>query len=668
MAIFNAKEIEILKKENTELKKQLESFTSKADLYENLEDILKRLRNDISELNEQKQTLCDEIQILKNDKNIKESELQELTNKIPELNGYKNEIQQSLIEYTRQIEILKKDIDNARKNSSLKNPDTAAEYTGKMKLLQQENQGFRKEIRQLNDKINELLKLNSENRQESGSEGKILEELKTREVRLLQGIENKKAEADFLIKKVENLKKRDLDERENLKNIYKLIEEKKRERDYYSKDEIRILNNVAGLKEKEDKLSNEILRKEKEIKTQDEILNMLTKNIAHKQEKEDELNKDLRELDNELRLKTNSIQKISEDYNKIFQENNSGQKTLNDIKKELEEESPKLFKLNDELSLLKTKLFDLEKEIEKSELIKKEQSQKITEQAEIYGKLKEQIDLMQQTLPLLEKKKTEIEKENASFEDKFGKVFQKYSKDVNELSRKRIVYEKLVMDKEKEINEKDQMLFEKIAALEESERVLGLRQAEINSLQGTLKVLEEQKEILKQDLITLENKTTEVLRRNDGLRMETEYLMSKKQSIEDGMKEILNDMNDRFEKARLKKHDIDEEIAEYEDRLHITRERISGSIKELSELQTSVGQLKLQHEEQRGFITKLVAKKTKLQEEISKNEMLLHKYKQIKEKVELEKIAVPVNKEGETFPGEEAINQINNGKSSEQQH
>jgi hypothetical protein len=131
--------------------------------------------------------------------------------------------------------------------------------------------------------------------------------------------------------------------------------------------------------------------------------------------------------------------------------------------------------------------------------------------------------------------------------------------------------------------------------------------------------------------------------------------MSKKQSIEDSMKEILDDMNERFENARSKKHEIDEEIAQSEDKLHITRERISDSRKELSGLQTSVGNLKLEHEEQRGFVTRLTTKKTKLLEEISKSQALLHKYEQIKEKVKIEEALSKNEEEDGYFKGKELL-------------
>jgi chromosome segregation ATPase len=654
MTIFNSKEIETLRAEIQQLKNQLQIYRGQEEKFSDMEDSLKKLDAEIAELNLIKVEAQDEIKILNNDKKIKESELNELSNKIPELNGIKRELQHTIADYTKKMDSLKSENANYGDNSVSGAP------AGTIELLRKENEARKNEIRKLNKTIETLQREKEE--LEKGSqdyktvkvrdEEKILQDLRERELRILGGIENKKEQAAALLKKVEELELRNKTERESLKNIYKEIEEKKRNREYYSKEEVRLLNNVARLKEKDEKLINEVADREQEIKAKDEILNMLTKNIAHKQEKEDELDRDLRELDGELRDRSTSIHKVSDDFSRISEEKNKKLHELYNVNSELETKSGKLQKLSDELLALENKLSALDEENEKSEALKKELSKKVSDQAEVYEKLKEQSDLLRQTLPLLERKKTEIENENSALEERFGKVFQKYSKEVNELSRKRIFYEKVVMDKEKEVNEKDQSLFEKIASLEESERVLGMRQAEVISLQASIKDLGEQKESLMQDIKSLDGKTNEILRRNDGLRMETEYLMSKKQSIEGSMKEILDNMNDHFEKARLKKQELDEEIAEYEDRLHITREKISESGKELSGLQSDISRLKLEHEEQRGFVTNLVAKKTKLLEEIKMNETLLRKYEQTKDKVTSDK------GEEKAFSSEELLNEI----------
>ena len=82
MAIFNSKQIEKLKKENEELKNKIHLFSEQEEIYNNLEDSLRRIQNEIDLLNEHKHDLRDEIMILENDRKIKESELNELSNKI----------------------------------------------------------------------------------------------------------------------------------------------------------------------------------------------------------------------------------------------------------------------------------------------------------------------------------------------------------------------------------------------------------------------------------------------------------------------------------------------------------------------------------------------------------------------------------------------------------
>ncbi len=332
MAIFNSKINEALRKENQELKNQLHVYSEQEDKANDLEDILKRLQGEIAALYSAKEELSDEIQILKNDKKIRESELDELSNKIPELNGLKKVLQHTLIDYNNRVEALKKEFE-ALSGSSAEENTSDNEDTESYNRLKKENETQRKEIRRLNTKLENILnrrevpgeEIKNDDEGKLKAEEKILEDLRKRELKILRGIESKKEEVKELIKKVETLQERDKTERQNLKDLYKEIEEKKREKEYYSGEEVRLLNNVARLKEKEGDLSNNIANQEEEIKAKDEILNMLIKNIAHKQEKEVELDKDLKELDSELRERSNSIHTVSNDYSRISDEKNNKQ-------------------------------------------------------------------------------------------------------------------------------------------------------------------------------------------------------------------------------------------------------------------------------------------------------------------------------------------------------
>jgi hypothetical protein len=65
---------------------------------------------------------------------------------------------------------------------------------------------------------------------------------------------------------------------------------------------------------------------------------------------------------------------------------------------------------------------------------------------------------------------------------------------------------------------------------------------------------------------------------------------------------------------------------------------------ELVELQESLGRIKIEHEEHRSDISKLVSMKKKMQEEIDKNQVLLEKYTKIKEKLKAEQDAIKKRK------------------------
>jgi len=56
----------------------------------------------------------------------------------------------------------------------------------------------------------------------------------------------------------------------------------------------------------------------------------------------------------------------------------------------------------------------------------------------------------------------------------------------------------------------------------------------------------------------------------------------------------------------------------------------------LVELQTSLARIKLEHEEHQNGITKLVSMKKKLQQEISKHQVVVGKYQKVREKIKFE--------------------------------
>ena len=66
--------------------------------------------------------------------------------------------------------------------------------------------------------------------------------------------------------------------------------------------------------------------------------------------------------------------------------------------------------------------------------------------------------------------------------------------------------------------------------------------------------------------------------------------------------------------------------------------KIKDSMNEMFDLQQSLTQIKIEHEEHRGQISKLVEMKKKLSDEIARNQKLFDKYRQVKQKLKNENL------------------------------
>src|SRR5690606_7498702 len=249
---------------------------------------------------------------------------------------------------------------------------------------------------------------------------------------------------------------------------------------------------------------------------------------------------------------------------------------------------------------------------------KNEVDKKIAALKDEAEKLKAENDKMRDYVNLLEKRRAEIEQGNVELEARFGKMFQKFNQELNEINKKRNILERVALKKEKDIDEKDQMLFEKITALEESERVLNMRQAELESLEQVLNNMNKEKELLRNDIQKLEDETRDRKNYNHDLKLETEMLYKKRFVLEKSMQELLNLMIESFNKSRERKTKVTAEVREQEEQLQAFREKISDSLREMEQVESSVNSLKIEYEEYRGQVAKFKTMKRKLQDEILK--------------------------------------------------
>jgi chromosome segregation ATPase len=252
-------------------------------------------------------------------------------------------------------------------------------------------------------------------------------------------------------------------------------------------------------------------------------------------------------------------------------------------------------------------------------------------------KFAEEKNKIAEMIPELQKRRTEIQQGNKALEERFSELFQKFNKEITQANQKRNVLDQIIAKKEKDLDEKDKILFEKLAALEDSERVLNMKQAEIESFDDLLKTVNEQKEFLKNDLIKLDDNAAEKRILNNDLRMETEFLQKKMTEIERNIQDLLNSSSTRFQKTSNLRITLDSEVQEYESRLNDLNQKIKDSMNELVDLRSSISNIKLEHEEHRLSIAKYISIKKKLDDEIKKNQNLLNKYRQIREKIKIER-------------------------------
>ncbi len=606
MGFFKSKEIEQLKLENEELKNKFHIMYEKEENVRNLDIVLKRLRSEVVQLNEKKNSVLREIELLMQTEKEKHAEAELIKQQLEAMKETRDELQNKILTYTNQLQNLE---------AAVKEKDSAGEDTGY-------------EIINLREKNNNL---------EETKE--ILSQLEDQHSGLLERLDLTKQE-------IEDLKEAKTRLNETNDNIEKSVEEKKKE--------------ISFLEEENKKLSGEIDSKKKEIIAYTDKINSLEKEYAsveanlsslrdienrlkssieyltREEKSKVEFTNELKEIDKTLEEKRLKLEELEESFSKLSEEASFKQKELYAIDQSLGIKSNRLSKLNLDLLSLEKKSSDLREEVKKYDSMKAELYKKLSEEKSAVEKLVEQNSKLREIVPLLEKRKKEIEQSNAELESRFTEMFQKFNRELNDINKKRSVLEQIILKKEKDVEERDQTLFEKISALEESESILNARQAEIEAFENQIKYLKEQKDLLQNDLQKIDDDASERKDYNNDLRLETELLMKKRMTLEKSLQEILKMSNDNLFKAEARKLKLNDDMKEYEEKLEGCREKINESMNQLVDLQASIGTIRAEEEERKSNVSKLVSMKKRLRDEILRQQATLQKFQKIREKIKLE--------------------------------
>ena len=608
--MFNAKKIKRLNDENEDLKLKIETFNGKEENIKNLNIVLKKMRLEVAGLNEEKRTLQESIEQIKQQEEGKKNEIAELGKKIDHLREMKDELQNVVLSYTNRIENIE--------NTIKWNQDSAA---GTDKTTE--------EIEDIEKNNSELIKKQSEIEQSLNDARERTNNLNEEESGLLERKQKLAAEIDQMQGRLKELLS-------NYDEINTKIRVGNERINFLKAEEIRIKNELS-------KKQREISEVEKNLqKLKDEeraLLNSVREMdsiLAEKKGLKNSLEEEHSSLMNDLNEKRNLLLQTQEEFDRVSREIKIQNKDLFDTEQTLSIKAQKLSNINIELMTYEKRYNALKSEVIELEKARNDLRLKLQADNEVYEKSVEQNKKLTELVPLLEKRKEEIEQGNLELEERFTIMFQKFNHELNQINRKRSVLEQIVLKKEKDVDEKDQLLFEKIAALEESERILNMRKVEIESFEDQITGLKEQKHVLRTDLNKVEEETTERKNYFTDVRLETELLMNKKIAIEKNLQEMLTFMNESFGKSKERNLKFEKELVYYEEQLNDYRSKIADSLKELDEVKVSIGSLRIEREEYKGNVQKLNTLKKKLQEEILKHQVILQRYQKMREKLKLE--------------------------------
>src|ERR1035437_2824477 len=636
--MFKSKKIQVLLEENEELKTKFQAIQSQENNIKNLNEVLKKLRLEVARLNEERRELKESIKKIRIEEGSKKLEVEELNQRIGHFREMKDELQNVILSYTNQIDNIESTLKTNHERTATQSAD--------------EN-----EISEIENFTSELINKKEEIEHYISDANKITDMVTEEEAKLVDRKEIISKEVSQLEEKLLKLKESysDIAARVNAGNerirVLKIEEERltteleKKQNEISAvemnlqklKEEATVLlSKIGGLKENASLLSGRIGKLQSEENSKINEVREIDSVLSEKNELKNSLDQEHLMLMNDLNEKRRLLTQSQSEYNKLFEDTKVRKKELFDTEQTLSIKAQKLSNINIELMGYDKKYSPLKTEITELEIFRNDLLRNIQKDKDAVEKFADQNRKLTELVPLLEKRKQEIEQGNADLEGRFTIMFQKFNHELNQINRKRSILEQIVLKKEKDVDEKDQLLFEKIAALEESERVLNMRQVEIESLEKQIAGLSEHKDIFRNDLIKMEQEALERKNYTADIRLETELLLKKKVTLEKNLQELLTFMNESYERAKGRNSKFENELSYYEDQIQGYRTRIADSLKELDDIKAAVGSMKIEREEYRGNISRLSVLKKKLHEEIIKHQIILQRYQKMREKLKIE--------------------------------
>jgi chromosome segregation ATPase len=640
--ILYGKKFKELQSENEELKNQIESVKEKEERFKRFEELIKNARIEYAAIALKKDQTVQKLEALENDKTRLNDEIQKISSEIKQLREIK------LSEHN-QLLALNVALSDANNTSPFENTDSLSKTKH---LIHKEIEAAENRKNEIASEIIKLKKIFNEARPKVAELNKVKDTLSIE-------IEKKKEEISSLIERQKLLSQ---DQPENFNPASSTDHD---EKSTYLKE---IVSRIKLLLNQETVLLERLSTSRKELEDLDKRIE--EKNVRLNRETEsrkslkqlvqaESLKKDLVfELDIKIGAKEAQLYSLTEDYKSKSESLTILQRENEQLLAVLHQKSEKLKKLNESIEISTARLTDLDyslsilddelntltEEIDNKRSVKAEIEAQINDKTNTKVELEDVLKELRETTSILTQLKQDIEKGSGHSAKRFTGVLQYYSKMINEMYKKKLDIEKVLVQKEKDIKYMDSLIEERESVLKEMENVLYIRQYRLSLFEDLTCAITEQRKFLELNG-RIEDIDSNNLARQEKLILNTDLPHAKLLEFENALKELLNNSDKYSAELISNRASLEKELIGSKRRLNDLNQSIRNSTNELSDLRSSIDKIKIEHEDHRLAINKLAALKEKLKNDISKYQVVIDKYSKFKEMIRHEQEIIRMKRE-----------------------
>jgi chromosome segregation ATPase len=490
--ILSSKRIKELETENEELKKLLQSFSAKEEKLKRFDELIKKARIEYGDITQRKDQTAQTLELLENEKTKLNHEIQKISYEIKQLRELKIDEHNQLLTLNNAL------LDSGK----ISHDDKVNQLSGTKFNLYEEIDAAEKRKNKLKNETLELEKKYKETYQK-------IQEIKDVEQTLRTKIEKRKEELSIIIESHNAILE---EQRENVNSRFGGLNDEEKK----ISDEVRL---------RADKLSEEEIAKKR-------IISELEDKISNKKTQ-------LESLTGDYKTKTALLNEASDKNKQLLEEIEIKTKQLYELNESIEIATAELTDLDYGLNILGDEFKNLSKEFQDTKSTKDEIYSTLKEGAKEKKELEGYLKELRETTTILAQLKNDIEQGSGMSAKRFAGVLKYYSTYISEMYKQKIHLEKILDKKEKDVEEKDKLLYEKQSALNEIDKVMFIGQDTAELFQELIRKIQKQWEQIKNIVSFSETKGFSQIIQNKETLTENDPTDKKLSEFENTLKEML---------------------------------------------------------------------------------------------------------------------------------